>query len=279
MFRAPREKAPIGEYYAILGPGIGGTGVVTINALLATAAWIDGLSASHARPDRHRAKGRRGRFEHHSERAPDRNRVEDQLRQCRPAAGLRSAGRGQRREPQARASVRVPSPWSTQPKFPPETPSAARRRSPDPAAPSTSSTATRTARVTSSSMHRASPRAVRQPPRRERVPAGRRLSGRPHPAFRCGDRGGDPSERRGSGPQYRGVSLGPQIFSRRPLGRGVSRSAQAEAARPCPRPSIARASCASIRTPPTPSSIRNSCGKSRRASPRSKSRWRDICTS
>src|SRR6267142_1241636 len=42
---APRVKAPIGEYYAILGPGIGGTGVVTINALLATAAWIDGLSA------------------------------------------------------------------------------------------------------------------------------------------------------------------------------------------------------------------------------------------
>ena len=41
----PREKAPIGDYYAILAPGIGGTGVVTINALLATAAWIDGLSA------------------------------------------------------------------------------------------------------------------------------------------------------------------------------------------------------------------------------------------
>ena len=42
---APRDKAPIGEYYAILSPGIGGTGVVTINALLATAASIDGLSA------------------------------------------------------------------------------------------------------------------------------------------------------------------------------------------------------------------------------------------
>jgi indolepyruvate ferredoxin oxidoreductase len=38
------KKAPIGEYYAILGVGIGGTGVVTVHALLATAAWIDGLS-------------------------------------------------------------------------------------------------------------------------------------------------------------------------------------------------------------------------------------------
>jgi indolepyruvate ferredoxin oxidoreductase len=32
-----------GDGYRIIGPGIGGTGVVTINALLATAAWIDGL--------------------------------------------------------------------------------------------------------------------------------------------------------------------------------------------------------------------------------------------
>ena len=40
----PRERALIGERYSILMPGIGGTGVVTINALLATAAWIDGLS-------------------------------------------------------------------------------------------------------------------------------------------------------------------------------------------------------------------------------------------
>ncbi|MGH9664342.1 MAG: indolepyruvate ferredoxin oxidoreductase family protein, partial [Bryobacteraceae bacterium] len=40
----PREMVPIGEGYRILCPGIGGTGVVTINALLATAAWIDGLA-------------------------------------------------------------------------------------------------------------------------------------------------------------------------------------------------------------------------------------------
>jgi len=40
----PRERAAIGERYSILMPGIGGTGVVTVNALLATAAWIDGLS-------------------------------------------------------------------------------------------------------------------------------------------------------------------------------------------------------------------------------------------
>ncbi len=40
----PRERVEIGERYSILAPGIGGTGVVTVNALLATAAWIDGLS-------------------------------------------------------------------------------------------------------------------------------------------------------------------------------------------------------------------------------------------
>jgi indolepyruvate ferredoxin oxidoreductase len=34
---------PAGDGYRVLAPGIGGTGVVTINALLATAAWIDGL--------------------------------------------------------------------------------------------------------------------------------------------------------------------------------------------------------------------------------------------
>jgi indolepyruvate ferredoxin oxidoreductase len=40
---APREVAPVGDGYRIVCPGIGGTGVVTINALLATAGWIDGL--------------------------------------------------------------------------------------------------------------------------------------------------------------------------------------------------------------------------------------------
>ncbi len=41
----PREKVRAGDAYSILSPGIGGTGVVTINALLATAAWIDGIPA------------------------------------------------------------------------------------------------------------------------------------------------------------------------------------------------------------------------------------------
>ncbi len=40
---APRQVAAIGEGYRIVMPGIGGTGVVTINALLAAAAWSDGL--------------------------------------------------------------------------------------------------------------------------------------------------------------------------------------------------------------------------------------------
>ena len=39
----PREMAEAGDGYRIVCPGIGGTGVVTINALLATAGWIDGL--------------------------------------------------------------------------------------------------------------------------------------------------------------------------------------------------------------------------------------------
>ncbi|HXA06362.1 MAG TPA: indolepyruvate ferredoxin oxidoreductase family protein [Bryobacteraceae bacterium] len=40
----PREKVTAGDGYSILAPGVGGTGVVTINALLATAAWLDNLS-------------------------------------------------------------------------------------------------------------------------------------------------------------------------------------------------------------------------------------------
>jgi indolepyruvate ferredoxin oxidoreductase len=40
---APRDPVRAGEAYRILAPGIGGTGVVTISALLAAAAWIDGL--------------------------------------------------------------------------------------------------------------------------------------------------------------------------------------------------------------------------------------------
>ena len=43
---APRQVVKAGDGYRIIGPGIGGTGVVTINALLATAAWIDGLSVA-----------------------------------------------------------------------------------------------------------------------------------------------------------------------------------------------------------------------------------------
>jgi indolepyruvate ferredoxin oxidoreductase len=40
---SPQRMVEIGEDgYRIFAPGIGGTGVVTINALLATAAWIDG---------------------------------------------------------------------------------------------------------------------------------------------------------------------------------------------------------------------------------------------
>ncbi len=40
----PTSIVPAGDGYRILSPGIGGTGVLTVNALLATAAMMDGLS-------------------------------------------------------------------------------------------------------------------------------------------------------------------------------------------------------------------------------------------
>jgi indolepyruvate ferredoxin oxidoreductase len=42
----PAQIVSAKDGYRILAPGIGGTGVVTVNALLATAAWIDGLSVA-----------------------------------------------------------------------------------------------------------------------------------------------------------------------------------------------------------------------------------------
>lgn len=41
----PAEKVRSGQGYHILMPGVGGTGVITVNALLATAAHLDGLQA------------------------------------------------------------------------------------------------------------------------------------------------------------------------------------------------------------------------------------------
>lgn len=42
----PRNPVRAGEGYRIIAPGIGGTGVITISALLATAGWIDGLNVA-----------------------------------------------------------------------------------------------------------------------------------------------------------------------------------------------------------------------------------------
>jgi indolepyruvate ferredoxin oxidoreductase len=41
----PDSIAPLDQPYRIVSPGIGGTGVITIHAVLATAAWIEGLHA------------------------------------------------------------------------------------------------------------------------------------------------------------------------------------------------------------------------------------------
>ena len=67
--RADRVSA--GDGYAILAPGIGGTGVVTINALLATAAWLESLSVITLDQTGSGAKRWRRSFEHYFERASD----------------------------------------------------------------------------------------------------------------------------------------------------------------------------------------------------------------
>ncbi len=41
----PRDKVPLTGPYRIYMPGVGGTGVITVNALLGFAAWMDGLEA------------------------------------------------------------------------------------------------------------------------------------------------------------------------------------------------------------------------------------------
>ena len=93
---APRERVEIGERYAILAPGIGGTGVVTINALLATAAWIDGLSVITLDQTGLAQKGGAVVSSIILSEQPHRSRRQGRIRQRGPAAGLRSAGRGQR---------------------------------------------------------------------------------------------------------------------------------------------------------------------------------------
>ena len=91
----PREIAAIGDGYRIVMPGIGGTGVVTINALLATAAWIDGLYVATLDQTGTAQKG--GAVVSHLllEPPPDRSAGPDQHRQRRRDSRLRPDRRRQ----------------------------------------------------------------------------------------------------------------------------------------------------------------------------------------
>ena len=79
--------------------------MVTINALLATAAWIDGLSVITLDQTGLAQKGGAVVSSMMLSERPIEAVDQDRLRQCRPAAGLRSARRDQHRKPEARASV------------------------------------------------------------------------------------------------------------------------------------------------------------------------------
>ena len=58
----PAAKPGISEAgYGIVATGIGGTGVVSLNQILATAAFLDGLQVTRPGPDRAEPEGRAGR--------------------------------------------------------------------------------------------------------------------------------------------------------------------------------------------------------------------------
>ena len=82
-----------GDGYRIIAPGIGGTGVVTINALLATAAWIDGLHVATLDQTGTAQKG--GAVVSHLlfSDAADRRARQGERRQCGSDSRLRSARR------------------------------------------------------------------------------------------------------------------------------------------------------------------------------------------
>ena len=275
----PRERASIGERYSILMPGIGGTGVVTVNALLATAAWIDGLSVITLDQTGLAQKG--GAVVSSvilSERA-DRGIGQDRLRQRGPAARLRSAWRGQRRKSEARASLAHRGRGEY-------------RRSPHRRCGPRRRASRRAWRSGRSDQHVYAPRpqpvsgrfppgrrSLRQPHGGEHFPAGRGLAGRPHSDFRYRHRGSHPAEQSGCRAQSASVSLGPQVLSRCAIRRGARRAGRPR------RSTIARSSSGAppilraTRTPPTPSATPRSCAKLNPASPRWPKPSRAICTS
>ncbi len=91
----PEPALPaLDEPYGILITGVGGTGVVTIGALLGMAAHLEGKGCTVARHDRPRAEGRRGVHPYAHRREAGGHPCRAHRRRQRPAAaGLRHGGR------------------------------------------------------------------------------------------------------------------------------------------------------------------------------------------
>ncbi len=94
MLPPPAVATDLAQPWNILVTGIGGTGVVTIGALIGMAAHLEGKGATRARPDRSRAEGRRGDVSPaHRELARGNPRRAHRGRRSRPRARLRHGGR------------------------------------------------------------------------------------------------------------------------------------------------------------------------------------------
>ena len=102
---------PIDRTHNVFLAGIGGTGIVTVNQVLATAALRAGLRRRGPRPDRPEPEGRTG----HVAPAARRRRSSSRPTGSRPATRrlrprLRPAHRGRRQEPRLRQLAAAPSP-------------------------------------------------------------------------------------------------------------------------------------------------------------------------
>ena len=114
----PVLKVP-GEGFALHMMGIGGTGVVTVNQILGTAAMLDGRHVRGPRPDRAQPEGRAGGLRP-QDRAPSRSNAPTRSRRAAPTSTWASTSWWPPiRSTWTRPNRAAPSRWSPRARSPP----------------------------------------------------------------------------------------------------------------------------------------------------------------